>query len=166
MGLFDRFREKKPAPLAFPATLGAVTSGTFVPMNQIPDEVFSSGVLGTCCGVEPEEGRVVAPISGKVTQVADTLHAVGLKAGGMELLIHVGVDTVDMEGRGFSVKVKVGQSVEKGQELLTMDLEQIRAAGHPTTTILAVTNSDDFSTVEEISFGRVNSGDAVLRISK
>ena len=166
MGFFDRLREKKAAPFEFPATLGAVMSGTFVPMAQIPDAVFSSGVLGTCCGIEPEEGRVVAPVSGKVTQVADTLHAVGLEAGGMDLLIHVGVDTVDMEGKGFSVKVKVGQSVEKGQELQTMDLEQIRAAGHPTTTILAVKNSDDFSTVEEDASGRVNSGDAVLRISK
>lgn len=166
MGLFDRLREKKATPVEFPAALGAVTSGTFVPMAQIPDAVFSTGMLGICCGVEPEEGRVVAPIGGKVTQVADTLHAVGLEAGGMELLIHVGVDTVDMEGRGFSAKVKVGQSVEKGQELLTMDLEQIRAAGHPTTTILAVTNSDDFSTVDEIASGRVNSGDAVLRVSK
>lgn len=158
MGLFDRLRGKKPVPVEFPATLGAVTSGIFVPMDRIPDEVFSTGVLGTCCGLEPEEGRVVAPVSGKVTQVADTLHAVGLETGGMELLIHVGIDTVDMNGRSFSCKVKVGQSVEKGQELLTMDLEQIRAAGHPTTIILAVTNSDDFSSVEEAASGRVAQG--------
>ncbi len=166
MGLFDRFREKKAAPLEFPVVLGAVTTGTFVPMAQIPDAVFSAGVLGTCCGVEPEEGRIVAPVSGKVTQVADTLHAVGLEASGMEILIHVGVDTVDMNGRGFSAKVKVGQSVEKGQELLTMDLKEIQAAGHPTTTILAVTNSDDFSSVEEVASGKVKCGDAVLRVSK
>lgn len=135
-------------------------------MDQIPDTVFSSGVLGTCCGVEPKEGRVVAPVSGKVTQAADTLHAVGLEAGGIELLIHVGVDTVNMNGQGFSCKVKVGQSVEKGQELLTMDLNAIQAAGYPTTVILAVTNSDDFSSVENIVSGNVNFGDSVLRVSK
>jgi len=166
MGLFDRLRDKNKTDMAFPTVLGAVTTGTFVPMNQIPDEVFSTGVLGICCGVEPEEGWVVAPISGKVTQVADTLHAVGLEAGGIEILIHVGVDTVDMEGRGFSCKVKVGQSVEKGQELLTMDLEQIRAAGHPTTVILAVTNSDDLDSVQEVVSGKVSNGDDVLRISR
>lgn len=94
MGLFERLRTKKPTSIEFPAELGSATSGIFVPMDQIPDTVFSSGVLGTCCGVEPKEGRVVAPVSGKVTQVADTLHAVGLEAGGIELLIHVGVDTV------------------------------------------------------------------------
>ena len=98
--------------------------------------------------------------------MADTLHAVGLEAGGMEILIHMGVDTVDMNGRGFSCKVKVGQSVVKGQELLTMDLREIQAAGHPTTTILAVTNSDDFSSVEETASGRVNRRDAVLRVCK
>lgn len=135
-------------------------------MEQIPDEVFSAGVLGTCCGVEPEEGHVVAPISGKVTQVADTLHAVGLEAGGMEILIHVGVDTVDMNGKGFSCKVKVGQSVEKGQELLTVDLKEIQAAGHPTTIIMAVTNSDDFSAIETTTSGKVDIGTPVLQISK
>lgn len=166
MGFFDRFLEKKAPIFEFPAALGAVASGTFVSMSKIPDEIFSTGVLGICCGVEPEEGYVVAPISGKVTQVADTLHAVGLEAGGMEILIHVGVDTVDMNGRGFSCKVKVGQSVEKGQELLTMDLNEIRAAGHPTTIIMAVTNSDDFASVEAIDSGRVKSGEAVLQVSK
>lgn len=166
MGFFSLMKKKKEVSIEFPATLGAVTAGLVAPMSEIPDEIFSAGVLGTCCGIEPEEGRVVAPISGKITQVADTLHAVGLEAGGMELLIHVGVDTVDMNGRGFSCKVKVGQSVEKGQELLTMDLEQIRAAGHPTTTILAVTNSDDFASVEETASGRVSQGAPVLRVSK
>lgn len=120
--------------------------------------MFSSGVLGKCCGIEPEEGRIVAPISGRVTQVADTLHAVGLEAGGIELLIHVGVDTVEMNGRGFSGKVEVGQTVEKGQELLTVDLDQVRAAGHPATAILAVTNSDGFASVEEMASGRVAGG--------
>lgn len=166
MGILDRLKQKKAEPISFPAALGAVAAGTFVPMGEIPDAVFSAGVLGTCCGIEPEEGRIVAPVGGKVTQVADTLHAVGLEAGGMELLIHVGVDTVDMNGRGFSCRVKEGQTVEKGQELLLVDLEEIRAAGHPATTILAVTNADDFSSVEETASGRVNCGDPVLRVSK
>lgn len=166
MGLFDRLMNKKEAAISFPVALGAVTDGVFVPMEQLPDEVFSAGVLGTCCGVVPEQGRVLSPIRGKVTQVADTLHAVGLEAGGMEILIHVGVDTVDMNGRGFVCKVEVGQTVEKGQELLTMDLDEIRAAGHPTTVIMAVTNSDDFASVEAVTSGKVSFGNDVLRINK
>lgn len=81
MGFFDRLREKKPAPITFPVQLGAAASGIFVPMGEIPDAVFSAGVLGTCCGVEPAEGAVYAPVDGKITQVADTLHAIGIAAG-------------------------------------------------------------------------------------
>ena len=138
----------------------------FVPMNQIPDEVFSAGVLGACCGNEPEEGRVYAPIDGKISQLADTLHAVGLEAGGMEILIHVGVDTVDMNGNGFKSEVKPGQTVRKGDLLLTMDLAKIHEAGHPATVIMAVTNSDDFASVEEVASGVVQCGNEVLRVSK
>lgn len=135
-------------------------------MNQIPDEVFSAGVLGACCGIEPEEGRVYAPIDGKISQLADTLHAVGLEAGGMEILIHVGVDTVDMNGNGFKSEVKPGQTVRKGDLLLTMDLAKIHEAGHPATVIMAVTNSDDFASVEEVASGVVQCGNEVLRVSK
>ena len=169
MGLFDRFKKKEnpaPALMAWPVQLGAPAKGAVVPMEQIPDEVFSTGVLGTCCGIDPAEGKVFAPIDGKITQAADTLHAIGIAAGGVEVLIHVGVDTVEMNGEGFSGKVKVGQTVKKGDLLLTMDLEKIQAAGHPATVILAVTNSDDFSSVENIVSGDVTVGDSVLRVSK
>lgn len=145
---------------------GTLAQGAFAAMAQIPDEVFSTGVLGTCCGVEPDTGNVYASIDAKVTQVADTLHAVGLEAGGMELLIHVGIDTVDMAGDGFRVGVKEGQSVQKGELLLTMDLEKIWAAGHPATVVLAVTNTDDFASVEPLASGVVQPGDDVLRISR
>ncbi len=155
-----------PAAVSFPAGLGASVDGMFVTMNQIPDEIFSTGVLGTCCGIEPEDGKVYAPIDGKISQLADTLHAVGLEAGGMEILIHVGVDTVDMNGSGFKSMVKVGQAVKKGDLLLTMDLAKIHEAGHPTTVIMAVTNSEDFNSVEEVVSGAVQRGSDVLRVSK
>ena len=135
-------------------------------MSQIPDEVFSTGVLGTCCGVEPEVGNIYAPIDGKISQLADTLHAVGMEAGGMEILIHVGVDTVEMNGDGFRAAAKLGQKVKKGDLLLTIDLQKIREAGHPATVIMAVTNSDDFSAVEETASGAVKPGESVLRVSK
>lgn len=170
MGLLDFVKGKASAEkeevITFPAVLGAVSKGTFVDMGQIPDEVFSAGVLGICCGVDPDEGKVYAPISGKISQVADTLHAIGIEAAGMELLIHVGVDTVEMNGEGFQPMVKAGQSVKKGDLLLTMDLDKIHGAGYPATVIMAVTNSDDFSTVESVADGQVDMGDDVLRVSK
>lgn len=170
MGIFDFVKGKVSADMTetatFPVILGAVSEGTFVDMEQIPDEVFSAGVLGVCCGVDPAEGKVYAPVSGKVSQVADTLHAIGIEAAGIELLIHVGVDTVEMKGEGFQPMVKTGQNVKKGDLLLTMDLNKINNAGYPATVIVAVTNSDDFSKVESVAAGHVNVGDDVLRVSK
>lgn len=169
MGLFDFLKgREQPAGKAapFPETLAAPAGGTFVPMDRIPDEVFSTGVLGRCCGIDPEEGRVCAPVDGRITQVADTLHAVGIQAGELELLIHVGVDTVEMNGDGFSAAVREGQSVKRGDLLLTVDLEKVRAAGHPATVSLAVTNTDDFASVEAVASASVRIGEEILRIGK
>ncbi|MCI9036307.1 MAG: PTS glucose transporter subunit IIA [Oscillospiraceae bacterium] len=170
MGLFDFLKGKEQAAPAaavtFPAILGAPSKGTYVPMNQIPDEMFSQGIMGVCCGVAPEEGKVFAPIDAKITQLTDTLHAIGMEAGGMEILIHVGVDTVEMNGDGFTNSVKEGQMVKKGDPLLTMDLGKIQAAGHATTVIMAVTNTDDFASVDEVASGAVQPGDDVLRVNK
>ena len=170
MGLFDFMKGKgntaAPEPVTYPVDLGAGAKGKFVPMAEIPDEVFSAGILGTCCGIDPEEGKVYAPIGGKICQLADTLHAIGIEAADMELLIHVGVDTVEMNGDGFQAMVKEGQTVKKGDLLLTIDLDKIHKAGHPATIILAVTNTDQFASVESIGADQVNAGDGVLRVNK
>lgn len=168
MGLFDRlFKKEKTEEITFPLTLGATAKGTLVSMENIPDEVFSTGVLGICCGIDPSEGKVFAPINGKVVQLADTLHAVGIEGdGGVEVLIHVGVDTVEMNGDGFSGKVKEGDFVKKGQLLLTMDIKKIHAANHPATVINIITNSGDFASVECIASGNVEPGTDMLRINK
>lgn len=156
--------EPKPAVIPFPETLGSVAQGTFVPMNDIPDPTFSQGVLGICCGVEPEIGKVYAPMDGTIIQLADTLHAIGIEAGGVELLIHVGVDTVDMKGDGFKSHIKEGQTVKKGDLLLTIDLDKIKAAGHPATIMTAVTNSDDLASVEATASGQLKPGDPIMRL--
>lgn len=169
MGLFGFLKNKEaPAPAAdnTSITLGAPVVGVCVPMGEVPDEVFSQGIMGVCCGVDPSEGRVYAPADGKVSQLTDTLHAIGMEVNGIEVLIHVGVDTVDMNGDGFENAVKLGQTVKKGDLLLTMDLEKIRAAGHPATVIMAVTNSDDFASVRESASGTVRAGECVLQISR
>lgn len=169
MGLFDFLKGKggaaAPAEIPCSTALGAPAKGTFVTMSQIPDNVFSTGVLGACCGVQPSEGKVYAPADGTVSQLTDTLHAIGIEAGGMDILIHVGVDTVEMNGSGFSACVRQGQQVKKGDLLMTMDLAQIKAAGHADTVILIVTNSDDFAEVTEVASGSVVPGDDVLRVT-
>lgn len=155
-------KEVPPAPAAFPDMLGAVAQGIFVPMAEIPDPTFSQGVLGICCGIEPEIGKVFSPMNGTISQIADTLHAVGIEADSVDLLIHVGIDTVEMKGDGFKSHVKEGQTVKKGDLLLTMDLEKIKAAGHPATIMVAVTNSDDLASVEAVASGQLNPGDPLM----
>ncbi len=154
----------KPAPAPFPHTLGAAAQGTFVPMDEIPDPTFSQGILGICCGIEPETGKVYAPMDGTISQLADTLHAIGIEAGGVELLIHVGIDTVEMKGDGFKSHVKEGQAVKKGDLLLTIDLEKIKAAGHPATIMVAVTNSDELASVEASAAGKLMPGDPLMSL--
>lgn len=135
-------------------------------MEELPDPTFSQGVLGFCCGVTPDNGKVYAPVDGVISQLSDTLYAVGIDAGGAELLIHVGVDTVEMNGHGFTSHVKEGQAVKNGDLLLTVDLSKVKAAGHPTTIIVAVTNSDDMASVKAAGAGALQPGDALIRLSE
>lgn len=167
MGFFDRFKKQAKPELTWPVTLEANAKGQFLPMAEVPDDVFSSGVLGTCCGIDPVEGKVYAPVNGKITSLTDTMHAIGIAGeGGIDVLIHVGVDTVDMNGDGFANMVKAGDAVKKGQLLLTMDLAKIKAAGHPAVVITAVTNTDDFASVEVVGSGNVEPGAAMMKVSK
>ena len=99
MGFFDMFKKKsEPAAPAGPLVVAADARGTVVKMEDIPDEVFAQGILGPCCGIDPEVGEVFAPLDGEITQAPDTLHALGILGdNGVEVLIHVGVDTVEMK---------------------------------------------------------------------
>ena len=167
MGFFDMVKKKEaPAPVG-PFLLGADAKGKLVPMEEIPDEVFAQGILGKCCGINPAEGVVYAPADGEITQAPDTLHALGIMStGGVEILIHVGVDTVEMKGEGFNAFVKLGDKVAKGQKLLTMDLDAIAKAGHPAVVITVVTNTDDFADVSVLASGDVNPGDDMIKVTK
>ena len=169
MGFFDFLKKgpAQPATPAFPMTLAADAKGTVVPMEQIPDEVFAQGILGKCCGIDPSEGKVFAPVGGTITQAPDSGHALGIQGdGGVEVLIHVGVDTVEMKSDGFSPKVKEGDTITKGQLLLEMDLAKIAAANHPAVVITVITNTDDYQSVELVASGTVAPGDDLLKISK
>ena len=123
--------------------------GKVIPQDQIPDETFAAGILGEGIGVEPTEGIVFAPFDGVVSSVADSKHAIGITGPGeMELLIHVGVDTVAMNGEGFEPLVAEGDEVKAGQVIMHFDRDAIAAANHPDTVVVLLTNSDDYENVK------------------
>ena len=122
--------------------------GTVIARDQIPDETFASGVLGDGVGIQPADDKVVAPFDGTISSVAESQHAVGIEANGMEMLIHVGVDTVNMKGDGFTCLVKEGDAVKAGQPLIIFDRAKIKAAGYSDTVAVLLTNSDDLEGVE------------------
>ncbi len=127
----------------------APSMGTVIARENIPDDTFASGVLGDGVGIQPSAGYVVAPFDGEITSVADSKHAIGLaSASGMEILIHVGVDTVAMNGDGFDPQVKEGDQVKAGQLLLNFDIAKIKAANHPDTVVVLLTNADDYNDVK------------------
>ena len=131
--------------------IGLPTPGRVIPYTDIPDEVISSGALGQGVGVEPEEGVVYAPMDGEISTVAESKHAIGITgADDQELLIHVGIDTVEMKGEGFKTLVNEGDKVKKGQKILEFDIQKIKDAGHPATVAVLLTNSDDY---DDVKFG-------------
>lgn len=124
--------------------------GKVIPREEIPDQTFAEGILGDGVGIEPTRGVVVAPFDCVVSQAPDTRHALGLEANGMELLIHVGVNTVEMNGDGFKLFVSEGDEVKLGQKLMEFDMDKIKAAGYSDTVAVLLTNSYEY---DDISCG-------------
>lgn len=145
--------------------LGSPVSGRVVPLSEVSDETFASEMLGATAAVEPSDGKIIAPCDGEVVNIFETGHAVCMttKAGG-ELLIHVGVDTVKMEGRGFVKKVSDGEKVHAGDVLIEADLDTIKAAGYPATTMVILTNADQFGRVEKAEPGEIRAGGRIMEI--
>ena len=168
MGFFDKlFGGKAASETKFSGqkmTVMLPIDGKVIPLEQLPDETFASAILGPGCGIEPTGDTVYAPFDGTVNQVASTLHAVGLTSeDGIEILIHVGMDTVEMQGKGFKALVKVGDKVKAGTPLLKVDLDAIRAAGHPTATAIIVTNGDDMGELKMLAEGDVLAGTPLFK---
>ena len=140
-------------------------SGTVVSQKELSDPVFAAGALGTGVGVVPTNGTVVAPVSGRVISVAKTGHAYGIKTDdGMEILVHIGVDTVKMKGAGFTPQVAKKQFVDVGHPLAEVDFEAVKAAGFDPTVIVTVVNSKSLESVTEASSGTVQTGEPVLSV--
>ncbi|MFD8008678.1 glucose PTS transporter subunit IIA [Streptomyces sp. NPDC058955] len=129
--------------------LTAPVAGRVVDLDEVGDPVFASRALGEGVGIEPADGCVVAPVDGELMVVADTGHAFGIRtADGVEVLIHVGIDTVQMRGEGFDVRAEAGRQVRAGDLLVEVDLDAVRAAQHPTVTLMTVTNTAELASVE------------------
>lgn len=149
------------------SVLYSVSEGTAILLSQVNDATFASEVLGKGIAVIPSKGEVVAPCDAVVETVFDTKHAVGLSTeSGMELLIHIGINTVELNGKYFTSHVKNGDHVKKGQLLVSFDMEKVKAAGYDVTTPLIVTNSDDYKDVKILSKDSVTPSDKVLEIVK
>lgn len=158
--------ESTAAPLSESLLLSPL-EGTAIPLSQVKDETFASGALGQGMAVIPERGQVTAPCDATVAMVFDTKHAIGLTAdSGAELLIHIGINTVELEGKHYTTHVKDGDRVKAGQLLISFDMEQIKAAGYDLTTPLIVTNSDDYSEIRQLKEGSVNQKTEVLEMVK
>lgn len=147
-------------------TIASPVSGTVVPLTEVPDPTFAQGILGPGAAVQPSEGRIVAPANGTVDMMFDTGHAVSMTTSeGAELLIHVGIDTVQLEGKHYKACCKAGQQVKKGDVLIEFDPAAIKAEGYQIVTPILVCNSDAF-TVEPAAGGTVAAGDALLTLKK
>lgn len=140
-------------------------SGQVVALSEVPDPTFAEGILGLGAAVIPSEGKVVAPANGVVGTLFDTHHAIGLMLdNGKELLIHIGINTVELEGKGFTPHVAEGDKVSKGQTLITFDIDHIKSKGYNIITPVLVSNSDDYKSVELAAEGEIKMNEKLLKV--
>ena len=148
-------------------TLTSPVNGTQIPLSEVADEIFASEMLGTTVAVEPADGKIVAPCDGEVSNIFETGHAVCITTeSGGELLIHIGIDTVKMDGKGFTKKVSDGDKVHAGDILVEADLEEIKNAGYQTTTMMILTNTDEFGNVTKSEPAEVKTTSKVMTLTK
>jgi PTS system, glucose subfamily, IIA component len=146
-------------------TLYSHMNGTAVKLEDVEDDVFSQKILGEGAAVEPSEGKLYAPCDGKIDSVFDTKHAVNMVSDdGVEILLHIGIDTVKLGGQYFEAHVSDGQEVKKGDLLISFDMDKIKAAGYKVTTPLIIGNTDDYASVEPVAQNSVSAGDMILKI--
>lgn len=166
MKLFERFKKVEPKD-EWEIKIGAPVSGRRISMAALDDSLFASGAMGVCCGIHPQEGAIFSPCKGEVVQLAETKHAFGIRtAEGIEVLVHLGIDTVEMNGEGFTTLIQKGDEVKKGQLVMKMDLDKIRKAKYETTVITIITNTNQFADVHPIGAEQLVVGEDLLSIQK
>ncbi|AMV12584.1 PTS glucose transporter subunit IIA [Geobacillus thermoleovorans] len=144
-------------------TITAPLDGTIVPLEDVPDPVFAQNMMGDGIAIDPADGDVVAPVDGEIVQLFPTKHAIGLRSeAGVELLIHVGIDTVSMNGEGFTAYVKAGDRVKRGDRLLSVDLPLVREKAKSAVTPIIITNGDALESLEKKAGTSAAKGETVL----
>ncbi|WP_058270970.1 PTS sugar transporter subunit IIA [Olsenella massiliensis] len=168
MGLCDAFTGAQRAEGPDPLQILSPATGRVVRMADIPDPVFSEGMMGVSVGIWPDDDEVRCPVDGTVT--AAMPHAYGISTpGGVEIIVHVGVDTVEMRGEGFDVRVAKGRRVLAGQTLVRVDRGKVAQAGYPDVVILAVSNTDELVSsgraVRDVAPAHVTAGDVLMEVT-
>ncbi|OTN90225.1 PTS system IIA component [Enterococcus sp. 7E2_DIV0204] len=153
---------KKKEPVQLNETLYAVATGELIPISDVNDPVFSQKMMGDGFAVLPESGAIYSPIVGEILSVFQTKHAVGMKmANGLEILLHMGIDTVELNGTPFDIKVSEGTKVSQETQIAAVDLEAIKSAGKATDMVVVITNIDKVKSFELNKTGFVKAGDEV-----
>lgn len=146
--------------------IGSPVKGKAVPISEVNDPTFAEEILGKGVAIIPAEGKICAPAEGELSMVFDTLHAFSMTTKeGVEILVHVGLETVSLKGKGFTAHKKAGDKVEKGDLILTADFDVIKGEGLDTIIPVIVCNTEEYKSVETLSGKDVNVGDDVLKIS-
>lgn len=165
MGLFDKLFRKEAASAA--PVLYAPVKGECVPVSEVSDPTFGQEILGKGIAIKPSEGKVLAPCDATVDMMFDTGHAVSLVTDfGAEVLIHVGLDTVELKGKHYTIHAKKGDKVKKGQLLIEFDPEAIKADGYDVITPVVICNSDDYSEIIPHTGSAVTNDDVILEFKK
>lgn len=145
--------------------LSAYMDGMVIRLEDVEDDVFKNGILGNGIAIEPEKGEVFAPCDGVISNIVDTGHAIGITSeDGFDILIHVGIDTVKLEGKYFEYAVKNGESVKKGDLLIRFDIEGIKKEGYKVSTPMVITNTDEYTAIKTLKKGKAKSGDDLLEV--
>lgn len=147
--------------------IGSPLKGHTVPLQEVSDPTFRDGILGSGVAIQPEEGKLYSPVDGEITLLFDTLHAVSITSDdGVEILVHIGIDTVALRGKYFIAHTQTGSKVKKGDLLLELDLEQVKAAGYDVITPMIICNSSDFKAVEVVTGTVVTPGEIILTLTR
>lgn len=160
--MFSFFKKKEEGLM-----VASPIKGKTVELSQVSDPTFGECMLGKGVAILPAEGKVYAPADGEISMMFETHHAVSMvTTEGIELLIHIGLETVALKGDGFEAHVQSGDQVKKGDLLLSMDLENIKAAGYDIISPIVVCNTDDYTDVQGIPSKQVSAGDQIIKITK
>lgn len=156
MGFFSKLFSSK-EPIDHNVTLMAHMTGNYVPLKEVPDPVFSEEMMGEGFAIEPTLGEVYSPVAGEIVQVFPTKHAVGIRTkNGLEILIHIGLETVALNGEGFETHVTAGDKIEVGQKLVTFDLPFVQQKAKSIITPCIITNMDKVRTLDFLSVDQVD----------